>query len=444
MINIDDFFFNKLAEKETVSLSPNNARDCIGQLGSFARWCLKEEVYAKENRAWKPPSIPGGPGAAWVLMVLENYNRNSIFRPAFIIPLYWSKKNEHDPHLPKSLTYLADKIIHQFVEKHNLEANGWKLCLDPILGDIDFSSNGVFTWDSGWVPLYAGLELALRGFSPDPTVLSTGAWDFKQGKGLRTVNHILAKADVARIFGAKHFFYPEDSTDSGALQDLYSSADSPLIIHKLPRKTDPQAVVPELRSWLMKEPASNEPDVLQHYYLNTRPDKDEDTYRQDFYLKRIKPILVRQIREEIPICKEYSGRTLISWVSWGSELIRVGIELFKPEKVVLLCEGPIFRKIANRIKEAEPQLRIEVEPYPSDNDMSLSKLRCFIKDNIFKKYGLSSKYLVDITLGTATMSVALCYEAPENATFLYWNKKMDNNIPQPFTTRPEMWNREVK
>ena len=435
MTQHDKDFFYSLMQKDIESLRPNLASHFIKQLGKYAALCLKKEVFDKADEAWKRPRLPDGIGTAWVLMVLDDTKENSIIRPAFILPFRW-KNNEkkHGHNLPESLKLLADRIITQ------LKASGWTLHLD--MANIDFSSSESWaTWESGWAPLYAGLDLAMDGYIPDPTVVSTGAWSFEENR-LTTVDSIKEKAKVAVEFGAKHFFYPAYSDGFSELKDMYSSKEAPLKLHTLPRDTHKadDVIREEMRPRLMNDFVSNNPVDLEKFYVGITREK-----QQSFYLKRILPVLLKEIcGDDKSMYHEHYGKTLVTWVSLGSELIDMGIHLFKPKNVILLFSGQKYLDDLERIKSGDFRGagNPTIEHKEWNDNLHLKEIRQNIQ--AFFQERKDSNYLIDTTLGSVPMSLALYLEAPENATYLYWFKTMQGNTPQPFTTRPEFLPQDKK
>ena len=431
-MTIDDQKYTAMLNRSLDDITQCDAENVICYLGGLANWWLKLEVFEKANAMYPKPTLPQGNGACWILLVFQQngkHTTNSILNPAPVFPLRWDKDKIHDTRLPKGLIILAEMIRSQLnpTEQWGLqhEVNN-----PPDLSKIDKA----MTWGSAWASLYTGLKLAIEGHSPDPKVFASGGWN---KDGIANVDGLDDKIRTAKAFHADYVFVPEDQLNT--LKGKYKSSSGGELLHTLLiGKSDPNEAVQLYYSTLKAEPDENAmPNELEQYYLEMPFVKNP----QDYYLRRIKSEVSKNACIELSKEKYPNSplnRTLISWVSTGSELIDVAIDVFKPQKVFLFCT--INSKFTEQAKRIENHYQ-NVEIIEMDEKFSFKELRRLTAEN-FPVPAESENYLIDLTLGTVPMTLSLYDVAPEGSTFLCWTKQMtqgQGGRPIPSTTKPEIW-----
>ena len=419
------------------------------QLGSLASWWLKEETFRQSGQAYTRPALLTGKGICHILLVRSpEMPEDSLFRKALIYPVRWEKRESHSPRIPQGLCDLADRIIHQLKEEINdskndrvlkalsldrseiLSLDEWHLVpAEKDYPDLN-NLNDCFTWESAWAPLTASLLLAAGNELPDPQVFGTGAWDF-QGNWLKGIDGANDKMAVASEWGGKFLVLPPDpavyTKNNNGIKPIFFPGGKETMLE----------TVCEYCNLLRKEPPDDATfEQCEEYYVRM------PTYRepQDFYLRRIKKFLVDKTKNDL--YKEgnnFSFDTLVTWVSRGAEVIDVTTETFTPRKLILLyTEG--FEKEMNMVKDRIGQnTKTETDSYKHEGGYGRNELKQTL-DRVFSNRDDSERILVDLTLGTVSMSLMLYDVAPLETTFLYWLKEQGiNNRTLPTQTRPELW-----
>jgi HEAT repeat protein len=162
-------------------LSLHNTRKAACALSGLDVWWMQRlalELYSQseDHDYWSQlPEIPLGPGSCWLLITNEDQSTYALLKPAFLLPLRWTKETKHDARLPMALHEMADDIRKTFsIDEWTLHLN--LNCRSTVKPSLTFLSIMKSDLSSAWTSLACGLVSALEAKSPMPNVWSTGAW----------------------------------------------------------------------------------------------------------------------------------------------------------------------------------------------------------------------------------------------------------------------------
>ena len=198
-------------------MTPSSAFDLVMHLRELAPWWLRPEVWrrAAENDAmpdsfrqsWQqPPELPATFGSCWVVFATQRDLPLALLQPALVLPLRWVPQQSHSSRLPSGLARLADEVLDVLIERGGLTSRDWGLALGDQLSGLDLSEMPL-DCPSGWASLAAGLLVADGRGTPDPLIWASGSWD--DGDGIRPVEFLSEKLDLAVDSGAEVFFVPQ-------------------------------------------------------------------------------------------------------------------------------------------------------------------------------------------------------------------------------------------
>lgn len=437
---VDNF---SLACKMTLSQTDRmTAKSAICYGRDFSLRLYKPELYKCAGKSYSYPESAARLGGCQVLVVMENVPSESIVRSALVLPLYWTQdKTEHDRRLPRGLRDLADDIIEQ------IGVSGWTLQFDADCLPADFAQVSVAkeNWQSAWAPLYGGLRLANDGLLPHTSIFATGAWS----GSLQPVTGLVQKARVAKEFGASQFFYPENCArkEINQLQDEFEQSSE--FLQPIKAANKPGIALADYLAALAEEPAESDSDEQFDAYYVLRPGNQNQT----FYLERIKSRIAKRVREQkADLIRQNAGRTLVSWISGGNELIDVAIECFQPSRLILFKTekydtDKVFERIEKLCQKQEPNIGLELVSFPENR--SIDELRNLVSEALHQRIKDDSA-LLDLTLGKVSMSLCLYDYSRKNYVSdndcvtgvrqLYWDTKSnENNRLIPSTTTPTVW-----
>ncbi len=441
--------FSNVVDTKTEGLKLPAARLCDDCLGALSKFWLKPEVWSIAHRSeWKSPRLQGL-GNCWVLVV-NKVPQESVIRPAAILPLRWTKgevNSTHDCRLPQGLCQIAESVL--LALKEELKGGIWTLQSGvKDMPDISGISVGEENWQSAWVPLYAGLRLANDGLLPDMNVFATGAW---KNDSLSSVTGLVQKARVAKEFGASQFFYPGncDRKEIIQLQDEFEQSSE--FLQPIKAANKPGIALADYLAALAEEPSESDSDEQFDAYYVLRPGNQKPN--RDFYLKRIIGRIVKRVQEQkADLIRQNAGRTLVSWISGGNELIDVAIECFQPSRLILFKTEKYdtvkaFERIEILCQKQEPSIDLELVSFPEN--LPIDKLRDRVSEALQQRIKDDS-VLLDLTLGKVSMSLCLYdYSRKEHSSEnncdtkvhqLYWDTKSnENNRLIPSTTTPTVW-----
>ncbi len=294
--NLDWNALRERLEQPLQKLSTPAATDLVLRLGDLAHWCLRPEVLQRaaandsvpesHRRLWQQlPALPATFGSCWVVFALNQHLPRELLRPSLVLPLRWVSRQPHSPRLPAELARLAVEVLDLLTTRGQLESGDWGLMLGEGLEALDLSDLPL-ECRSGWASLAAGLLVAARGGSPDPRIWATGSWD--AGEGVRPVESLSEKLDLAVQYGVQFFFVPqvqrEEALQLGgrmkigglrmaerdpvrALADLTVRLESP---PPLPDGPDDQDAFDRCSGYYKWQPRS-EPRTTEYYWTHLLP-----------------------------------------------------------------------------------------------------------------------------------------------------------------------------
>lgn len=438
-------------------------RQTVCRLSGLASWWLFDKWCKRYPGFGDRPALPDDSGFCPILLVMKDRQPNCVVRPSVVCPVRWVRQragdDESQTRLPQLLTDLAEKIRDQLQQEglvgldqkntsrevrekwENL--NQWRL-IPGIEYFPDLSAlNGFFKWDSATLPLAASLLLtAIDEKRPNPAVFGSGVWS--EGE-LQEVTGYREKAACIAEWGGRYFFLPENNLDENEKIDIEKEYKIKIVPVSRQYRTLLDTVR-TYRSSLEGEPPENAgADEIQSYYMRIPREIDN----RHFYRKRIKPILVAGLRDQNV---EYDR--LVSWVSYGSELIEVGAEVFRPKRITLFYTDTFRQNMEETLKELNDfanggsdngNTTGKIEKKKIDGPLSRKELSKKVQE-VFAGFESTEHVLIDLTLGSVPMTMAFYENAPPNATFLCWLKENDGrtNRVRPLTTTPELWQRKDK
>jgi hypothetical protein len=443
----------ELCSARPEEISPRAARDTVETLGAFGLWSLNPEIlrraagfyriFGLEAQAafmeqFKQPKLPKTQGACWVIVAVQNGAALPALRPAFPIPLQWDPNKPHDSRLPKALRAIAEDVVTELAadrELHGPSVTAWGLRLTDECGFSaadDLSQLDCLTWDSGWVPMAAGLITAIDQGLPDPEVWATGGWNH----GVRGVGAVQNKAQAAVDFGARALYVPSEN-----LPDLAASSFGPLEIaplssgSSLPRT----ALEPYLNKMKVQPGPSASREQCVEYYLHLR----SHGRAEQFYEDRLRPFTALQLRGRLREMCSQRFTSLLTVVSHRPATVLLAVEAIEPRRVVLFYT-PEGGKIESACREVVDHLTmkgLEPLPVPVVDDVALRRT---FADQITALNADAAEIIIDLTPGTKWMTLALSAAAPKGSYLVYWwhrvHRSADGDIRiLPGTETPFLW-----
>jgi hypothetical protein len=366
--------------------------------------------------------------------------RLPLLRPVIALPFQWQRDACHSPYLPTPLLSVADEVLRALADSAApcLAHQDWGLraAFHPPDQPTDLRGLTSLTCGSAWAALAGGLVVADRGGWPDPKVWATGGW--ARGEGIREVDHLTEKVGAAREFGADVVFVPGSQLPlprtpaTAGVEILPLDCDQPHPIRALERYLE--------RLGLPPEPVAPF-DRRRDYYLRA----DGGDLRDTYYRSHLLPDLIRHYRTVVE--RHFPGAeacALVSVVSDGApELIPIEAGAFRPTRIVLLHTSDsrmlqMTRRVEEDLKACPETASIprEVEPFRDEDEM-IARLPSWFDAH----ERLRGKRLIDLTLGTKPMTLALLGLAREGDTVVYWRHRQDRRrvIPGSQLLSRVMW-----
>ncbi|GAB4139763.1 MAG: hypothetical protein Kow0040_28070 [Thermogutta sp.] len=444
----DLYFLVKLSPEE---ISPVRAFRLAVRLGKLAPWLLRREVLRKaiqEGRdcglsqdqlnSWESPSLPEGCGACWVATVLK-MEHNAALRSAAVLPLRWKKGNSNPRvDLPPGLEPVARSVLSTLRAWADGDSGEDKILLDDDWR-LQPAEDGLFDgpgakflqgdYSSAWVPLAAGLMLAAHHGKPDRKVWATGAWD--RDAGIRSVEGIAQKLELAREFQATHFFLPEKCLIHA--QDFARMSGFAIRIEPLKESQirPRSAMKPYLQ--VLRVRAGREDGFEERADTYLWIDDPDD--RLNYYLDCIVDDLAEHLRAKLPP-HQRECRCLVTIVSGSPELVHLAHCVFRPEASLILYtkdEKRQFEKFAEKARSwleskgiAARLRKIENGDLPyfiGEFRRCLHEMMPDLKD--------ADSLMIDVTPGNKLMSLAWSYAAPDNARLIYLQHTPNRQTGKP-------------
>lgn len=434
-------------------LPPPRAYEVAARLKNLAvRW-LRPEVleraaaharqlgYENAAKQWeRVPPLPIESGACWIAVVNKCREELGLLRPAYALPLRWAHGREHDPRLPRGLRELADTVhgeLRRLGEVSEPEPWGLLPGSDAILSGLDLSTlDG--RWDSGWAPLAMGLLLAAWEGKADAKVWASGSWE--PGSGIRPVDGLEPKAELAHGYGAGAFFVPESQAE--ALREWAQSQCLPLTIGTLRQNTR------DLREALGEYLEQHELPIGPGAHLkgkraeHFRRIQDSETAER-FYRKYVLPDVAEDLRQRVPRELLSGDKKLITVVSKGFDLVSLAVQVIQPTACLLLHD----RELADEASAAQGWIQRE---RPSCRAVTCllehstrEKLLAAFGRQIeeFAPEGRPEELVFDLTAGKKIMSLALYDAAPVGSYVICTESAFDSQRRRqiPHTERLHAW-----
>jgi hypothetical protein len=299
---------------------------------------------------------------------------------------------------------VADAAIDACREDESVACSRWGLRLGPEVGEQSFTDLFV-ECASGWASLAAGLLVASGGGRPNPKVWASGSWDWRDG--IRRVDHLTEKIQLAAELGAERFFVPDSQ-----IQEAEQVAQGiGLHIGRLvSAKRDPRAALDDYL-WSLEAPPrlSSDPDNFDRckaYYLRPRIEsrRELDEYYQSQLLPRIVRNLRGQVQTEWPA---WNPTRLVTIVSGSPDLVRMSALALGVRHCLLLHTTDADQsRLAHGLKlELERHgVRCLLGPFRVDEHIEQEMNRQLAP---FLHGANPSEVVIDLTPGTKQMTVTL-------------------------------------
>ena len=437
--------------KPLEGLTPFEASGLAMRLGGLARWWLRREVLqlAAANDAipsavratWRtPPALNPIHGSTWVVFATDEPHQRPLLRPAFVVPFKWNAHQDHSPLLPKSLVDLARTVVESIAPGQAHPGRTWGLGFAQDIGGLDAGDLPV-ECASGWAPLAAGLLVAVAGGKPDPRVWASGCWDWRDG--IRRVDHLPAKIQLAVEWGAQWFFVPESQVEEAQ----GAAGTTGLNIGKLASGTrDPRAALEDYLWSLEVAPCLTEdPDSFRRckdYFLRFR---NRSTGKLDqYYRDHLLPRIVRNLRTQVE--RDWPGWNpshLVTIVSGSPDVVRMCAVTLRVGHCLLLhtLDGG-QRKLAERLSEELRSQGIACTLGPfSVSEHIEQAMRSWVGG--FVAGVEPSQVAVDVTPGTKQMSIALARLAVPGSWIVYVRHRLaGDGRPEPGSEQLLRWRAE--
>ncbi|MDO4575250.1 MAG: hypothetical protein Q4D98_08555 [Planctomycetia bacterium] len=425
------FDFSVVRETRLSHLTERKAVQLLKSCRELAPWLLRKEVYAIADLPFHRPRIPNDIGCCWILLVQKNWEKESVLRPAMILPLEWkSNEKEHDKRLPDGLLALAQSISEQ------LNASHWTLHSAEGMKIPDLSSMDIGQWSSAWVPLFSGLQLALLDLQPRPDVFATGAWD----DNLKPIAGLREKIEVAREWSGKHFFFPQaDDAETSQTEQLFRKE---MRLHKMRITTKLHLAVRDHLTCLAAAPKKRVyPDAaawerFDHYYRLLPTIQERRAFYQSHYMR---PVMKKLLREN-PQIKKWQNRTFVCWLSERIDLTELAVRLFHPSRMILFAtEGMLEKEREDLLKNLQKEgLCLIPEIFTSPKNLPIPDLRRLVLGTLQKTIRQEEPLLFDLTLRSVPISLVFSHCRYPQSLFLFWNRAMLDHLPYPSTIRMEL------
>ncbi|MFO0878134.1 MAG: hypothetical protein U0840_12360 [Gemmataceae bacterium] len=429
------------------SLSEAAAWGAVDTLGWLSPWWLRPvaiELAARRQPAFRAyqqrPALPCEPGGCWVVFV--NPRRSELLRDAFLLPLRW-QRGEDDPHLPRSLARLAERVRGQFPDA---ASSKWGLSLSRPSSEevIDLSHlDGEVGVESAWAALAGGLQLARDGLTPDAGVWASVAWDEVYGVG--RVDGLQAKLNLALEWDARRIFVPAqnqpdvDDWKRAPAGKLQVSLLAPVSSSATPRAA--RLLQPYLEE-LGTEPGPEHDEELQRRYhaLVSRGTAN------DFYWRGLLSPAVYRCRAAInPECRPTH---LVTGVGLERSIVAMAPLALGVRHCLLLCtdlKNPRLSEVLDKVKDRLQKggARCVVRELASgERDVELASARKHLRE--FAEGVPPDQVAFDLTPAFKPLTLALEAVAPVNSWLLYCRHEQqgeDQRI-RPGTERYDCWRKQ--
>ena len=152
-------------------------RDCLGSRDAMLALLgapLASLVLRPDHPVGLRPRLGLCVGGCSAVLTLDDRLRGGCLAEAFLLPVRWRQGQKNSRRLPLGLGAVALEV------RAMLGHEEWGLGLDPGIDYADFSELPC-EFASAWMPLAAGLEVAVNGGAAQPTVFASGRWIVGQG-----------------------------------------------------------------------------------------------------------------------------------------------------------------------------------------------------------------------------------------------------------------------
>jgi hypothetical protein len=432
-------------------LASAKAYGAAAELRNLAIWWLRPEVLQQAaahadqiglksaaERWRRTPQLPTDPGACWIAVINKYPNELGLLRPAYALPLRWSRGCDHDARLPAGLLALADEVRGE-LERLGEVSEQWGLLpgSDALLSGVNLSAlEG--QWDSAWAPLAVGLLLAAWEGQPNRTLWASGKWSRRQG--VQRVQGLEAKLDLAQSFGATGFFVPQtqvDALSTWAKQQACTVAIEPLDCRTLDLREALGCYLERLKL----------PIGLGAHLKSKRADhfsriQDSQTALR-FYRKHVLPDVVEGLRQRLPSDLVQGGKKLITIVSKGFDLVRLAVQVIRPTECLLLHDKELTEeagKSKGMIEQEMPNCQLTAQLFEGGSREEL--VTAFGRAiEQFAPQERPENLVFDLTGGKKIMSLALYDAVPPGSYVICVQSDFDQQRrrPVPYSENVHAW-----
>lgn len=454
----DNAELDQLVQRHPAELTPRQAFRLTKGLGNLARWLLAPEVLEKavqvaaeggshrdQLKCWTRPLLPEGLGACWVL-ARRTCPEWRALREAFVIPLRWRRKNgppAETEALPRGLREQARRVmtILKGSGERGIDEN-WSL--GPAEDGLFDGPGPRFLegeYASAWVPLAAGLLLAIDGGPPKREVWASGCWDGE--KGIVSVEGLLEKLRIASEFGARQFFVPQASLAEA--QAICREQDLALAVKPLKEAClRPREAMGEYLAALEVRANRNDSREARVRTYNHIANRDEAI---EYYLECLVDDLADDVRAKAAAPEQLACRFLVTIASDSYELVCLSHLVFRPQCSLILYtsdDNPRYKEYAEKardwLKARGFSPRVKQLTQSADLLGLVHQVRASLRE-LLAEGDSPEGLVVDVTPGKKTMGLAWAYAAPPESRIVYWDSEFDKVLRKPklFTERPMIY-----
>lgn len=362
-------------------------------------------------------------GEIGILLALPSPLRYPLLKPAFVLPLEWRAGAVCSPRLPQGLAAFAARVLE------DVRVTRLSLHLPQWLEDAGADFSGLtFSFDSAWAMLAAGAIVAAEGGSTVPGVLASAAWTRRDGEPQGSIGRVQLfriKIEAAAASGATTLFLPEEQrrfVEQG-LREARSPGLTVQYLSNAPAKPG-QALAPLLHA-LEAAPrlaANASFEQCCGYYTRTARAQQNDYFRDELLTalaEKMRPALARE-----SAVSGVDGVVVIASPNWAVACLVV--ELFQPQRVLLLHDGKVPRELAAIAEWLNRSAQSSKREIVMRQCRSRDGFTDDVETAVRNFSGRCSRIVVDLTGGYRHYMFALLAALPPNAVATYIDAEVDD------------------